>query len=72
MGLFKKIVCDHDYRITEYSNALQQDEMGYPLRLCICKCEKCEKSEQQWIDVGEKALEELDSGKSFLVKWEKV
>lgn len=71
MRLFKK-ECDREYRISEYSNALQQDEMGYPLRLRICKCEKCGKSEQQWLDVGEKALEELDSGKSFLVKWEKV
>lgn len=68
MGLFRKR-CSHDYKITDRSNALQLDEMGYPLRLCICKCEKCGKSEQQWIDTAERALDEVDSGKSFIVKW---
>lgn len=70
MGLFKKM-CSHEYKITERSNALQQDEMGYPLRLCICKCAKCGKSTQQWLDTDESALEEVKSGKSFLVKWGK-
>lgn len=70
MGLFKKR-CSHDYKITERSNALQQDEMGYPLQLCICKCSKCGKSTQQWLDTDESALKEAKSGKSFLVKWEK-
>lgn len=71
MGLFKKI-CNHDYRVTERSNALQLDDMGYPLRLCICKCEKCGATDQKWLDTSEKFLEELDNGKSFLVKWENV
>lgn len=70
MGLFRK-VCSHDYKITERSNALQQDEIGYPLRLCICVCSKCGKSTQQWLDTSESALDELKSGKSFLVKWVK-
>lgn len=71
MRLFKK-VCSHNYKITERSNALQLDERGYPLRLCICQCGKCGKSEQQWIDTAETALDELDSGKSFIVKWERA
>lgn len=64
--------CKHDYKITERSNALQQDDMGYPLRLFICKCTKCGKSKQQWIDVPEKELEELDNGKSFLLTWDNL
>ena len=67
MKLFK---CSHDYKITERSNALQLDEMGYPLRLCIVKCTKCGRTDQHWIDVSESALKELDTGKSVLVKWE--
>lgn len=62
--------CRHNFKVIERSNALQQDDMGYPLRLCIVKCEKCGKTEQHWIDVDEKALEELKIGKSFLLKWE--
>ena len=70
MGLFKKM-CSHDYVVKERSNALQQDEMGYPLRLCICQCYKCGKSEQQWLDTNESALNEIKTGKSFLVKWDR-
>lgn len=68
MRLFK---CSHKWEITERSNALQQDDMGYPLRLFICKCSKCGKYDQQWIDVAEKELEELKTGKSFLLEWRK-
>lgn len=68
MRLFK---CNHKWEITERSNALQQDDMGYPLRLFICKCSKCGKYDQQWIDVAEKELEELKTGKSFLLEWRK-
>ena len=67
MGLFK---CNHTWVITEVSNVLQQDDMGYPLRLFICKCKKCGKSEQQWIDVAEKELAELETGESVLLKWQ--
>lgn len=66
MRLFK---CNHKWKISERSNVIQQDDMGYPLRLFICKCSKCGKSEQQWIDVNEKELEELKTGKSVLLKW---
>jgi hypothetical protein len=60
---------NHKWKISERSNVIQQDDMGYPLRLFICKCSKCGKSEQQWIDVNEKELEELKTGKSVLLKW---
>lgn len=67
MGLFR---CSHDWYITERSNVLQLDEMGYPLRLFICKCSKCGKYDQQWIDVAEEELEEHKIGKSVLIKWQ--
>lgn len=67
MRLFK---CHHNWEITERSNVIQQDDMGYPLRLFIRKCSKCGKSDQQWIDVNESELEELKMGKSVLLKWQ--
>lgn len=70
MRLFKKL-CSHNYVIKKRSNALQQDEMGYLLRLCICVCSKCGKSTQQWIDTNESALNEIKTGRSFLVKWDR-
>lgn len=73
MRLFKWLFkCNHDWKVTEKSNVLQQDNMGYPLRLYIRQCSKCGKSEQVWFDVSEKALKELETGKSVLLKWEKV
>lgn len=67
MGLFK---CNHNWKITERSNVLQLDDMGYPLRLFIVECSKCGKSDQQWIDVSKEELKELDTGKSVLLKWQ--
>lgn len=70
MRLFK---CrNHDWHVTEVSNILQQDQMGYPLRLCICECSKCGESDQKWIDVSVKCLDELETGKSFLLEWRKL
>ena len=66
--LFK--CCNHKWVVTERSNALQQDEMGNPLRLVICRCHKCGKIDQQWIDVDVSELEEVKSGKSFLLEWD--
>ena len=63
--------CSHEYRIVSKSNALQLDSMGYPLRLCICECEKCGNSKQMWLDVPKDDIYELDSGSSFLMKWQK-
>ena len=41
-------------KIIERSNMIQYDEMGYPLRLCICQC-KCGKTDQQWIDTNKES-----------------
>lgn len=71
MSLFNR-KCEHDWKLTEKSNVLQQDDMGYPLRLCIWKCTKCGKSEQVWVDVSEEALKELKTGESVLLKWQKI
>lgn len=68
MSLFKR-ECKHNWVIDLRSNVLQQDDMGYPLRLCICRCTRCGASDQQWLDVNEKELEELKTGKSVLLKW---
>lgn len=51
--LFKKPHV-HDFnKIVQRSNAIQFDEMGYPLRLCIVKCE-CGMTDQAWIDTGKR------------------
>lgn len=68
-GLFIK-PCSHSFTTIMRSNALQVDGMGYPLRLFLCKCEKCGEIHQLWIDVPKEELKELDSGSSVLVKWE--
>ena len=71
-SIFKKKVCNHDWKITERSNVIQQDNMGYPLRLCIWQCSKCGKSDQVWLDTSEEALKELDTGESVLLEWYKI
>ena len=48
----KKHICEFN-KIVRKSNAIQFDEMGYPLRLCIFKCE-CETTTQRWVDTGER------------------
>ena len=55
----RMVKCKHNWQITHASNVLQQDEMGYPLRLFIQKCSKCEK-----------CLEEIKTGRFVLCKWE--
>lgn len=69
MKLFNRN-CNHDYQMHQRSNALQQDEMGYPLRLFIFKCSKCGKYKQMWIDVPVEELEELKTGQSVLINWQ--
>lgn len=44
---------NHDYKISEFSNVIQLDDMGYPLRLCILKCQ-CGVTKQAWIDTKRK------------------
>ena len=68
MRLFE---CSHKWVAQKRSNALQLDDMGYPLRLFICRCSRCGRYDQQWRDVPRKEVEELDSGESVLVKWDK-
>lgn len=67
MRLFK---CNHNWKVEKRSNAIQLDDMGYPLRLFIVRCSKCGKYDQHWIDVNEKELEELKTGKSVLLRWQ--
>ena len=69
MGLFR---CKHDWHVSDISNILQQDSMGYPLRLCIVKCSKCGKTEQMWIDVSVECLKELETGESKLLEWKEI
>ena len=68
----RKRECQHNWEITEASNVLQVDDMGYPLRLCISKCIKCGKTDQVWIDVSTYALDELKTGESVLLEWRRV
>ena len=68
MGLFK---CNHDWKLYKESNILQFDDYGYPLRLSIMKCSKCQKYDQQWNDIPIEETEELRTGESFLLEWKK-
>lgn len=53
MGIFKKKhTCN--FEISQTSNVVHFDEMGYPLRLVIVKCRDCGKTEQWWIDTGKR------------------
>lgn len=69
MSFLKKLNCPHDYIVHKKSNVLQIDDAGYPLRLCICKCEKCGRFRQMWIDEPMAVLDEVDEGKAVLLKW---
>ena len=55
-------------KVTKMSNIIQQDEMGYPLMLCIASC-RCGATELQWIDVSEKVLEDPQYQK---IVWRKI
>lgn len=68
MKIFKK-KCEHKWKVVERSNALQLDHMGYPLRLCLVKCENCGKWDQMWIDVPIEEFDEVKDEKSFLLTW---
>ena len=48
----KNHICEFN-KILRRSNAIQFDEMGYPLRLCIFKCE-CGAITQRWVDTGKR------------------
>ena len=49
MNIFCKVF-GHKWHTIERSNVIQHDVIGYPLRLFICKCERCKKTKQLWID----------------------
>lgn len=70
--LFKEEECKHKWKIVEYSNVLQVDDMGYPSRLVICKCSKCGATDQQWRDVPKESLNQLDTGESVLLQWTRI
>jgi hypothetical protein len=61
----------HDWEVTERSNTIQQDDMGYPLRLCIVTCKRCGETDQKWLDTDISALKEIENGKSVLLEWQK-
>lgn len=67
----KKKICEHNnLKILKKSNVLQTDYNGYPVRLCICKCEDCGHTDQFWLEESlEKAKEELENGTSVLLEW---
>jgi len=62
----KKLFHKHDFKITEYSNIIQYDDMGYPLRLFIERCD-CGECKQSWIDITESAVRKTDA----VCKWYK-
>ena len=54
-------------QITERSNIVQIDDMGYPLVLCIMS-----DNSQRWVDVDlEWARGEIENGNLKVLEWEK-
>lgn len=72
MKLLKKMFCNHKWKVLAYSNALQSDSMGYPLRLYCMRCSKCGKIEHKWFDVPVEECEKIKTGELVLVSWEEV
>lgn len=54
----------HKWVLSERSNVIQFDDMGYPLRLFNCQCSRCKKHERMWIDSTE-------CNKDVELKWTK-
>ena len=68
MKLFKKLFHKHNFNKFAYtSNVIQLDDMGYPLRLCIMKCD-CGMTNQEWIDVPENSVTDKD----IVLEWERL
>ena len=64
----KKLSHRHNFNKLAYtSNVVQFDSMGYPLRLCIMKCD-CGMTNQEWIDVQESSVTDKD----VILKWERL
>lgn len=68
MKFFRCHIKGHDWVVTDRSNVIQQDDMGYPLRLCILKCKRCGKYDQKWLDTNISALDEVENGNFVLLK----
>ena len=67
MKLFKKLH-KHDFNKFAYtSNVVQFDSMGYPLRLCIMKCD-CGMKNKEWVEVTESSV----TDKYVILKWERL
>ena len=66
--LKKLFKCKHEGEMIYKSNILQQDEMGYPLRLFSFQCTKCGEIKRNWIDVPVEELKEIETGKSMLLR----
>ena len=64
-----KWFCRHNWELHLRSNALQSDEMGYPLRLFVLQCSKCGKYKHMWIPAPLEQIEEIKTGESFLLTW---
>lgn len=60
MKWFKKYRSKNKFVITEQSNVIQYDDMGYPLRLCIGSDGK-----QHWRDTNEREGD-------VVLKWEEL
>ena len=68
MKLFKKLFHRHNFNKVAYkSNVVQFDDMGYPLRLYITKCD-CGMTNQEWIDVPENSVTDKD----VVLKWDQL
>ena len=64
MFSFKKSKTPH---VTETSNIIQLDDMGYPLMLCIMS-----DGDQRWIDVSEEFADKgVKNGSLHIIKWHK-
>ena len=64
----KKLSHRHNFNKFAYtSNVVQFDNMGYPLRLCIMKCD-CGMTNQEWVDVPESSV----TNKDVILKWKRL
>lgn len=54
-------------RVTMKSNVIQYDEMGYPLRLVVVRCDDGT-VEHLWLDIDANSVTEND----VVLKWEKI
>ena len=67
MKLFKKLHKHNFNKFAYISNVVQFDNMGYPLRLCIMKCD-CGMTNQDWIDVPESSVTDKD----VILEWKQL